>query len=820
MPLSISKLMQPLFQLYQRVAVSVTTTSKRQNNPSMAADINKVTEAVICAELNKPITKEIPQSGKKDIVKHVEDYPYDAIDKINKKNEIWRLGVIIDDKWIVLKGEAEESLQIVIRDIKGNNIQATVMDKDIEYWKPKLAEGKTYCMRNFKIYDNNTGFKMSAHKYKLMFVGATRVDELEIAGIPQTLHNFVDFTDIVAGKFTPDLLVDAIGVIDSIKKVVTASSTKKGNVAFTLKDMRDNVIDCTLWDSHAIQFLNHYNQQADLGPVVLIIKHAKVKPAQEMYPIQLTNAWYGTKMLFVKEIPEITAFIASLPKDRSYPTQSYRVSNSSQWFSQTSGGSQYNADEIFMKGARILPIAEIKKLKKETFCVTVATTSHIRVSNQGWFFRGCHDCSFKADGNEPPFTCRDGHTTDDPIIKYKLDVEVYDGDHTAKFVFWDNTLEELIGMTAKTLLEKQTQLGLGDPQDYPQHMDSIMERKFVFRVKWQSTWGGQGSVIFCRDNKELVAKIEEQLPGAESSLKAIESSIEDVVALNDSTPIQIFDQTDIEKFASLDDSILSTQNISASASVSADIEVSGSSHKTPAKRSAAKNTSVDHNNLEAQFSSTRYFSTNAKAHDNMRMYAELPPEFVNQYNSVLPNSVELWEINGIQNYVTLNKDHSVPRFTIGWDEVLNHYHINRVKLIYFIYCGGAVFWISVGNPLTHTDEYPSFHSLSTKPDLAVYFDVVLSKYTAVSSQLNLRKEFGDYIRSTGWNHVLLCNKDFNVQQASILLRGHPNMTSKIGSGWKIFCTREGYKDGDTIRFKFAKSQSVNLVHVRKVSSNS
>ncbi|MCH82211.1 hypothetical protein A2U01_0003011 [Trifolium medium] len=30
-----------------------------------------------------------------------------------------------------------------------------------------------------------------------------------------------------------------------------------------------------------------------------------------------------------------------------------------------------------------------------------------------------------------------GHKTDDPIIN--LDVEVYDGDETTKFVFWDNT---------------------------------------------------------------------------------------------------------------------------------------------------------------------------------------------------------------------------------------------------------------------------------------------------------------------------------------------------------------------------------------------
>ncbi|GAU49127.1 hypothetical protein TSUD_376700 [Trifolium subterraneum] len=246
-----------------------------------------------------------------------------------------------------------------------------------------------------------------------------------------------------------------------------------------------------------------------------------------------------------------------------------------------------------MKQARILPIADMKKLKVDTFCVTVATTSHIRVNNQRWFFRGCHECSFKADGNEPPFICRKGHSTSDPLIKYKLDVEVFDGDDTVKFVFWDNTLDELLGMTAKTLLAKQIQRGLGDPQEYPECIDDIMERKFAFRVKWSASWGGQASVIFCKDSKELIDKIQEQLPVAESTCKDIETIMEEDVAVIESPTVQKMTQSDIDKFASLDDSILSIPNISA------ETEVSASSHKTPAKRSAAKNIQIEVTNLES-----------------------------------------------------------------------------------------------------------------------------------------------------------------------------------------------------------------------------
>jgi hypothetical protein len=39
------------------------------------------------------------------------------------------------------------------------------------------------------------------------------------------------------------------------------------------------------------------------------------------------------------------------------------------------------------------------------------------------------------------------------------------------------------------------QLSLGDPQGYPLCLDDIMERKFAFRLKWQTSWGGQASVV-------------------------------------------------------------------------------------------------------------------------------------------------------------------------------------------------------------------------------------------------------------------------------------------------------------------------------------
>ncbi|XP_045809573.1 uncharacterized protein LOC123903928 [Trifolium pratense] len=88
-----------------------------------------------------------------------------------------------------------------------------------------------------------------------------------------------------------------------------------------------------------------------------------------------------------------------------------------------------------------------------------------------------------------------------------------------------------------------------------------MERKFAVRVKWQIGWGGMGSVVMCKDSPDLIAKIEEQLPIAESTFKDIETINiieEELCAISQSPTIQAFTKDDIEKFAHLDDGILST----------------------------------------------------------------------------------------------------------------------------------------------------------------------------------------------------------------------------------------------------------------------
>ncbi|KAK2378294.1 hypothetical protein QL285_078861 [Trifolium repens] len=89
---------------------------------------------------------------------------------------------------------------------------------------------------------------------------------------------------------------------------IQTASSSYCNELLILK-LRDNVLDCTLWDALSIENLSFYNQRTDFGPVVMIIKHARVKEPQGVYPLHLTNVWNGTGQLFDPKIHEIKAFL-------------------------------------------------------------------------------------------------------------------------------------------------------------------------------------------------------------------------------------------------------------------------------------------------------------------------------------------------------------------------------------------------------------------------------------------------------------------------------------------------------------------------------
>ncbi|KAK2383485.1 hypothetical protein QL285_070931 [Trifolium repens] len=165
-----------------------------------------------------------------------------------------------------------------------------------------------------------------------------------------------------------------------------------------------------------------------------------------------------------------------LPADNTYATQNQLLPSSSQSFSAQSSaaGSQMSLEGQFIQEHRVLKQIDIIRLNKDEIVITVVTTSHLRPLAE-----------------------------DVPILR--IDVQVHDGDDNAKFVFWDNTCIELLGITAGELQKNMLEVGEDDLL-----LDEMMGRTFAFRVKWQKEWR-QGPVLEIKDDKQLAGKIQQQL---------------------------------------------------------------------------------------------------------------------------------------------------------------------------------------------------------------------------------------------------------------------------------------------------------------------
>ncbi|QCE04119.1 hypothetical protein DEO72_LG8g2152 [Vigna unguiculata] len=55
---------------------------------------------------------------------------------------------------------------------------------------------------------------------------------------------------------------------------------------------------------------------------------------------------------------------------------------------------------------------------------------------------------------------------------------------------------------------------------------------------------------------------------------------------------------------------------------------------------------------------------------------------------------------------------------------------------------------------------------------------------------DLPSDFGNYLRQGRFKYILL-HEPREIVKCKLLLRNHPKKSSKIGSGWKEFCTAHG-----------------------------
>ncbi|XP_058776166.1 uncharacterized protein LOC131650476 [Vicia villosa] len=414
--------------------------------------------------------------------------PVERIAEINDGKELWKIVVRIHHRWNVVSNN-KEHFEMIFVDKLGDDIHAVVPAPHVSVFTEKCLLGHTYTVSNFKVVPYVLAFRASGHKYMIKFTAGTSVIDEEKHEIPPKSILFYKFF----GHHNRE----------------TESSAKKQQISMMLRDHNNNMLNCTLWESYADQFIkfNKVRVAASL-PTVVLLQYAKVKE-EGKYPLSVTNTYNVTLLCVDADFPVMKDFIDRMPEE-SRVTLSEQLGGNSQYSSQSSENQQLTPVQKLFSKAVVLPIAEIIQLTDVfTFCATVATTKLLVASPFGWYYRAGHMCQSIARGDSPPFECEAGHETMAEVLRYKIEIEVTHGGKSCNFVFWNRECEMLLGLSASQLRNTMIQGGITDPLDFPLALDQLLKLEMAMKVKWHPRWKNC-SVVMIIKNDPIIQQLKEK----------------------------------------------------------------------------------------------------------------------------------------------------------------------------------------------------------------------------------------------------------------------------------------------------------------------
>ncbi|KAK2404179.1 hypothetical protein QL285_053544 [Trifolium repens] len=439
--------------------------------------------------------------------------PLSKIKDIDDSTSLWRVAVLIKDSWTVTHGKSvKKHLELVVCDDLGDQIQVIVPSDLSEKFKDQLNLKTTLTMTNFDVEKNDLSFKPCGHGFKLVFNGATLLEDFDAHEITDPGLKLTSFADIKAGITRPDVFVDVIGAFHEIGYTQLVPGGRKLQVNLKLKDHAGDILNCTLWEDFASQFANYNNDRTEWGPTIILLHNAKINQPTDLYELGVSNAWNGTKLFINADLPEIIDFKQGLSVEEASASQSQQLSYQSPCLTQSSTRSQYGTADKFMKEALVLPLHLILGLDEGTTCVTVVKIKNIKPTRFGWYYKLCSQCPRAAKGDTLPIKCDKDHKTFAINLRYRLDIEVEYGPAQTIFVFWDRECNELLGKTAAVQHAEMLQEGVTNPLEYPYCFDKLRGRTLACRIKTQRGAWDNCSVQGVKEDDTLIAKIKELFP--------------------------------------------------------------------------------------------------------------------------------------------------------------------------------------------------------------------------------------------------------------------------------------------------------------------
>ncbi|XP_050205783.2 replication protein A 70 kDa DNA-binding subunit A-like [Mercurialis annua] len=336
------------------------------------------------------------------------------------------------------------SFEFLLIDEKGTTIQGTVGKNIADKFRPLLSQGNICCISGFIVMPAQNNYKISDHAFRIKLLpNATikLIDDVSLS-IPFDKFNLLTFDELKDRIGKIDYLCDAIGqlvTMENIQQIRISNRIKNKRTVF-IQDSRNEKIEVTLWEKTAMDFPEEQIiASAEQEPVIVVFAAMTVKSFNDATILSGTSA---TKLYINPELPEIVAFLQSLPNP---PAQ----------FSSVVHNSLPPLDPESEKNTNRKTIAELLDLdihtdKDEKFTCE-AVIKEIDASD-GWWYRACARCKSGIQSYNEDIYCKNcGVISDLPIPWYKLTIMAEDNTGIAPFIIFGNMATELVGLPASSL---------------------------------------------------------------------------------------------------------------------------------------------------------------------------------------------------------------------------------------------------------------------------------------------------------------------------------------------------------------------------------
>ncbi|CAH9115759.1 unnamed protein product, partial [Cuscuta epithymum] len=104
-------------------------------------------------------------------------------------------------------------------------------------------------------------------------------------------------------------------------------------------------------------------------------------------------------------------------------------------------------------------------------------------SYKDWSYVSCIGCNRKVSPNGDSFWCV-SCSSNDAVLRYKVNVRVVDGTTHASFLLWDREVSCLLGKSATSLKEQISRRNFG-PHYFPSEINSLIDIKALFKVQFK-----------------------------------------------------------------------------------------------------------------------------------------------------------------------------------------------------------------------------------------------------------------------------------------------------------------------------------------------